>query len=182
MLPWRIQWLQAILILFISGLGAWIAYKQVRIAAARLNLDLYEKRFEIFEAARSYLGKIGQNLRVSPADVFKFKIGVADAVFLFEDDVIAYLQTLIERGARLHVKEELLDAMEHDDPDRGAFIDSMTALQLDLASEYPRLVEKFKPYLKLEDIRSGSLTRRLRFAGRLGLSKLAPCLRSRTGG
>jgi hypothetical protein len=54
MLPLWIQWPQAILILLISCLGSWIAYKQVRIATAKLNLDLYDRRFKVFDAARKF--------------------------------------------------------------------------------------------------------------------------------
>ncbi len=84
MLPLWVQWSQALLILFISGLGAWIAYKQVRIAAAKLNLDLYDKRFEVFEAARELVAHVLREANIGTSEIIVFGIGVADAVFLFE--------------------------------------------------------------------------------------------------
>lgn len=38
-------------------IGYWFTKQQVAIARAKLRLDHFEKRFAVFEAARSYLGK-----------------------------------------------------------------------------------------------------------------------------
>jgi hypothetical protein len=84
MLPLWVQWPQAILILLISRLGSWIAYKQVRIATAKLNLDLYDRRFKVFEAARNVVAEILREGNYNIDNVNKFNLGVADAIFLFE--------------------------------------------------------------------------------------------------
>jgi hypothetical protein len=55
-LPWWMQWAQAIALILLSSVGAWIAVKQMRIATAKLNLDLYDRRFKVFEAGRRFLG------------------------------------------------------------------------------------------------------------------------------
>jgi hypothetical protein len=153
MLPLWIQWPQALLIVFISCIGAWIAYQQVHIARARFNLDLYERRFKIFSTAKNFLEKITISLAPTAEDVLEFKFGVADSVFLFEDEITAYLQTLTERGARLQAQQAMLKGMPVTDPRRGPLIDAMAPLESDLATEYERLVERFKPYLKLKNIR-----------------------------
>jgi len=41
-------------VIAISGLGAWIAFKQVKIATAKLNLDLYDRRFKIEKGEKEY--------------------------------------------------------------------------------------------------------------------------------
>jgi hypothetical protein len=56
-LPWWMQWAQAIGIGIISAAGVFIAYKQSRIATAKLNLDLYDRRFRVYDAARALIGQ-----------------------------------------------------------------------------------------------------------------------------
>lgn len=152
LLPVWVQWCQALLLLVISGLGAWIAYKQVRIATAKLNLDLYDKRFKVFEAARDFVVKVLQHADVENNDFPIFNIGVADAVFLFDGDVNEYLTGLRKSVAALHAMNSQLSAMNADDANRGALVDRIHELNIKFMTEYERLVTTFKPYLKLGNI------------------------------
>jgi len=94
MLPLWVQWTQAVLLLVISCLGAWIAYKQVRIAEAKLNLDLFDKRFKVFEAARKLVRSFLQDGGVETEEILEFNGSVIDAVFLFDPNVETYLDSL----------------------------------------------------------------------------------------
>jgi hypothetical protein len=152
MLPLWVQWAQAILILVISGLGAWIAYKQVQIATAKLNLDLYDKRFEVFEAARNLVVHVLQEGRVDLHEINRFNVGVLDAVFLFEEDVVSYLEHLRKRAIALRTKTEQLRVLGERDPRRDALIDGIADLEGKFADEYARLVNAFKRDLKLGNI------------------------------
>jgi signal transduction histidine kinase len=62
LLPLWVQLVQAIGVPFvgaiIAGTGVWIALQQMRIANAKLKHDLYQRRFETYAAARSFLGDI----------------------------------------------------------------------------------------------------------------------------
>jgi hypothetical protein len=152
MLPLWVQSLQALLILFISGLGAWIAYKPVRIATAKLNLDLYDKRFKVFDAARNLVVHVLQEGRVDAHEIIRFNVGVLDAVFLFEADVVNYLDHLRERALALRTKTEQLRALDDQDPRRDALIDGIADLETKFAVEHQRLIEAFKRYLQLGNI------------------------------
>jgi len=152
MLPLWIQWPQAILILAISLLGAWIAYKQVRIATAKLNLDLYDRRFKVFEAARNLVSQVMREAHVGLGNIGAFNLGVADATFLFESDVEDYLTALRKKAIALHTKAEQLRGMEGPSERRNALVDQIADLEMDFSIEYERMVEVFKPYLKLGNI------------------------------
>src|ERR1700722_10009434 len=104
MLPLWVQWPQAILVLVLSCLGAWIAYKQVRIATAKLNLDLYDRRFKVFEAAKNLVSQVMREAHVGRGNISTFNLGVADATFLFEPDIENYLTALRKKAVALHVK------------------------------------------------------------------------------
>jgi hypothetical protein len=70
-LPWWMQWGQALGVIAISGLGAWIAFKQVKIATAKLNLDLYDRRFKAFEGARTLVTQVMREAHVGLEDIIQ---------------------------------------------------------------------------------------------------------------
>src|SRR5437868_2082412 len=90
-LPWWMQWLQVFALIAIPAVGAWLAFKQVGIAAAKLNLDLYDKRFATFEATRTLLVAVLQHGDIQQKDLDEFNLKVADAIFLFDEDIEKYL-------------------------------------------------------------------------------------------
>jgi hypothetical protein len=151
-LPWWMQWAQAIGVGVISGLGAWIALKQSRIATAKLNLDLYDRRFKVFEGARTLVAKILQEGRPASESILQFNIKVADATFLFESDVERYLVALRKKATSLHAKGEQLRAMDEPGERRNQLVDEIASLEMDFSVEYERMVAVFKPYLNLGNI------------------------------
>lgn len=131
-----------------------IADGQKKIAAARLNLDLYEKRYAVYEAARSLLIATVQGDHVDAEQVIMFKIKTLEAVFLFNQDIMDYLQSLLDkvlRLKRLNAQEKAADEYGEEEK-RHRLIDLGSEQHQQLAAEVPVIIEKFKPYLKLGDI------------------------------
>ncbi len=151
-LPWWMQWAQAIALIVISCLGSWIALKQARIASAKLNLDLFEKRLKIFEGARGFLAGFMAEGRVEGKDVANFNFNTADVVFLFEEEVTVYLDGLRTKLLAHRTKSRQTDTLPLNDPRKSEWADQLADMEKDLTAEYPRLVEVFKPYLKLRNI------------------------------
>ena len=154
MLPLWMQWVQAIALLVIAGLGSRIAYKQARIAVARLNFDLFDKRFAVFDAARRMLVDVVQSDHVDVGMVVKFNAETADAVFLFEQDVVDYLDKLRDKILllrRLQVQEDAADQYGQEEK-RQRLVDSAADQHIELSKELPIMIEQFKPYLKLGNI------------------------------
>ena len=71
--------------------GAWLAWQQVQIARVKLQHDLFERRYNVFAAARRLLAQIDTHRRPSDEDLRAFMLGTSDAVFLFDDDLAGYL-------------------------------------------------------------------------------------------
>jgi hypothetical protein len=151
-LPWWMQWIQVFGVAVISGLGAWIAYRQARIATAKLNLDLYDRRFKVFDGARNLVSMILGEGKIIPASLSLFNIRVADVTFLFDADVENYVINLRKKAVALYTKGNQLSGMEELSERRNALIDQIAELEMDFASEYERMVKVFKPYLKLGNI------------------------------
>jgi hypothetical protein len=152
-LPWWMQWAQAIALIVISCLGSWIAYKQVRIAGAKLNLDLYDRRFKVFEATRTVLIFALQKGDVAQDVMNTFYIGVADAIFLFDKSIDDYLQDF---GKMLRKFQMLNYNLQHlreaEQARRGELADALMVHSELINAELPILIEKFKPFLRLGDI------------------------------
>jgi hypothetical protein len=149
-LPGWMQWAQAIALIVISCLGSWIAFKQVRIAAAKLNLDLYDRRFRVFEAARHFVGRFLIEGGFTPEDITKFSSGVADAIFLFDGEVKNYLDGLREKAFVYRKKDRQSKTASDDKIEE--IVDDLAKMEDELTDEFPRLIEVFKPYLKLGNI------------------------------
>lgn len=86
---------KALLTPVVAIFGLWIAINQLRVSKSKLRLDLYERRYKIYEAIRSVLGKI---LREGPDNALKnyvlvheFDVGTADSSFLFDQAVTDHL-------------------------------------------------------------------------------------------
>ena len=154
-LPWWMLWAQALALLVISVVGVWIAYKQSRIAAAKLNLDLYDRRFSVFEAARNLILSVLQNGVGFSKDINAFHLGIADAGFLLNDDIEKYLDQLSKKVWQLTIlleKKTYLEQTNADDDARVKAADQMATAFTAIQSELPTLVAKFKPFLKLGNI------------------------------
>jgi hypothetical protein len=128
-----------------------IADGQKRIAAGRLNFDLYKQRYAVFEAARRFLAEVVAHDHVDAAKVLKFNIETADGVFLFDDDIVDYLDTLREKVLRLRVVKVRAKAAEEGDDEekRIRLVDLEADMAIELSKLLTEMAEKFKPYLKL---------------------------------
>jgi hypothetical protein len=149
-LPWWMQW--AIALIIISCLGSWIAFKQVRIAAAKLNLDLYDRRFKVFDAARHFVGEFLVEGTVGVKGIAELGVGTADAVFLFDAEIVKFLDALRKTGISINGKMTRLKGMDDADSQRGNVVDQLAILETEMTAQVDRLTEVFKPYLKLGNI------------------------------
>ena len=149
MLPIAVQWVLAVMILLLVGGVSWIAFMQIRLAAAKYNLDLYDKRYKVFEAAARYIQQLLVEGRISESALNDFNIGAAGAVFLFDNDLNIYLDSLRRRSLSLNALTDQLGQMHTDAEGRDELIDKIDAWIVDFKSEYSRLVKTFTPYLKV---------------------------------
>ena len=134
----------------ISVLGALIAYRQSRIAAAKLNLDLYDRRFKVFNAAREFATVVLLTDIESNA-LPKFQASTIDAVFLFNEEIEKYLD---EFGVKILKLQSSKTSLEHATTlkARERFTDEVGSQEKVVTAEMDVLVDKFKPFLKLGNI------------------------------
>jgi hypothetical protein len=81
-----------------------------------------------------------------------FDLSLIDAEFLFDEDVVTYLNGIRDKVVDLSTKNIQLKHVPHDHPNRQPLADATQAVELDLGREFPKFAAVFKPYLKLANI------------------------------
>lgn len=146
------QGVQTGLTLVIAVIATYIAYQQWKTNADKLELDLFEKRFRVFETVRKVVATVISQGDASSIVVSEFRIGCADAEFLFGDDLKTYLDEIYERASRLRLavfhSGNVIDA----GPERDEIVKGMT-VQMDWFREQPeKLPAIFKKYLDVSKL------------------------------
>jgi hypothetical protein len=137
--------------LFAVGVaGATIAFLQWRSARTKVQLDLYEKRHPVLLAAR----KLRQQLTVGKSDinvaVAEFEAGVADAQFLFDDNMVAYLKVFREKAYAYQDADNDLLSGSDDPAERAELMRVRRETRQWLRTQYEEMEAMFLPYLRLE--------------------------------
>jgi hypothetical protein len=98
-LPIWVQVLQALAVPVIAAVGAWVALQQMYLARVKLQHDLFDRRYAVFQAARRFLDEAVSNKVVSNETFRAFALGTSDAAFLFDDRLAAYLKEMRDHAA-----------------------------------------------------------------------------------
>jgi hypothetical protein len=86
----------------IAVIVAYIALMQYKTNRDRLRLELYEKRFSVYEGLKDLLNKITISFVVTDEDLREFMIKTNEAEFLFEEDIVQYLKEIHDKGIKLY--------------------------------------------------------------------------------
>lgn len=149
-LPDWVQVLQALAVPVIAGVGAWVAIQQMRIARVKLQHDLYDRRYAVFQAVRRFLDEMVVNKMVSPDTLRPFIVGTADAEFLFPDELATYLGEMSSRARKAQSIYMTMQSLPQDSQDwRNA---NLAANQETgwLVDQIDGLTSKFRDVLKLD--------------------------------
>ncbi|WP_186057788.1 hypothetical protein [Burkholderia gladioli] len=94
----------AVVAVFGSALAAMIAYRQYRVAKAKLNLDLFEKRYELFEQVWALASAVMHGKVVGMFDPVRLNVtnALPKIEFLFGAAIAAYVREINESSAELY--------------------------------------------------------------------------------
>ena len=148
--PHWTAYLTALLTPTVAVLGALIGYRQWRLAQNKLKLDLFDRRFKVYEAARDLLASIMTSGKAKDDEVFKFMVATREAKWLFDTEVANYLDKQIYHKA---IDLQTL-AGEGDGVGVGEIRTKNVRAQSDLKkwfkAQYDVLDQKFSRYLQLK--------------------------------
>jgi hypothetical protein len=142
--------LQGLLTPVIACIAVYIAYRQHITNRDRLRLDLYNKRYKIYDSLKTLLGHIAQQQNVTHEQVRVFLVETKEAVFLFGDDIETYLDAVRGKALNLWAADTKSKSLSIKADDRIAEIEKAREIYNCLLKESNAAVEKFSKYLKFE--------------------------------
>ena len=148
--PHWTAYLSALLTPIVAVLGVCIAYWQWRTAQNKLKHDLFERRFSVYDAARTLLASIMTSGKAKDEELFKFLSGTREAKWLLDANVAEYLdKELYHKALDLQCLASELEGLPVGDK-RSSNVHMQTEIKKWFLKQYEMLDEKFSPLLKLE--------------------------------
>jgi hypothetical protein len=140
--------------LFLSVAVIAIAALQWRVADNKLRLDLFDRRYKVYDAARNFVASIIREATVTDSQLAEFNIGTSDAKFLFEPDVAEYLAEIRRRAHSLRTTRQLLEKRPTSDDELARLAQSENASVVWLSDQFSEMTKIFTPYLGFANVRS----------------------------
>lgn len=150
-----ISLLEALLTPTIGAIVAYIAWQQWKLGKVRLKLDLYDRRYRVYEETRKYLTLVLRDADVSIKDLLMFHAETSEAAFLFGSEIPAYLDDLYKHGNALrHWNGQYRDITQPASPDydHEKVVEEMHNELTWLSEQIVPLKDKFSEYLRLEEV------------------------------
>jgi hypothetical protein len=144
-----VQVLQALAVAVIGAVGVGVAFQQMSIARVKLQHDLYDRRYAVFDAVRALLNEAISSQIVSPETFRMFALKTADAEFLFDDGLAAYLREMREHAFKAQSIYSTIQPMEPGDQKAAAFRAAAEHTTW-LNAQIDGLAARFRPFLMLE--------------------------------
>jgi hypothetical protein len=154
LLPADASWLsilQGCVPVAIAAMVAWVGWRQLATARAKLKLDLFEKRLAIFDITWEALSKASRSEITHPNELIPLHNKVPEAAFLFGTGIGGYLETIKSRIAEQQVC--LLQLHERGPYATQELTDKIKALQAWFHEECLGVKAKFAPYLNFDSWR-----------------------------
>jgi hypothetical protein len=147
--PHWTAYLSALLAPIVAVLGSFIAYRQWRLAQNRLKLDLFERRFSIYEAARNLLSSIMTSGKAKDEEVFKYMAATREAKWLLNASIAEYVdKDLYHKAIYLQTLAAELEGVPVGEV-RTKNVYAQAEIKKWFMAQYEVLDEKFAPYLQL---------------------------------
>ena len=126
-----------------------IAVRQYLLSKERFKFDMFDKRYTVYKNTQVFLTKIMRDAKIEMDDIFEFRAGTQDSVFLFGEDIPNYLKNIDNKALELWEIHESLDGVPKGE-ERSNMSRRQTELLGWLTSQLPELKNKFAPYLKFK--------------------------------
>jgi hypothetical protein len=125
------------------------ARQQAELAAVRLRHDLFDRRFELFEAARTFLIQdVYPQMNPTSDAIFIFARKTATAAFLVDPPLREYLEELRTSAFKLQKLSALVALQQWSD--HAVKVKEKYQLVEWFGAQHEVLVAKFQPFLNLD--------------------------------
>lgn len=142
--------LTALLTPTIAILGIYIAYQQWYTNRNKLKIDLFDKRFQIFESIKKFIANILTSGKVEDGDAIQFLRDIKSVRFLFEDnaDILKLTNEIYTKANKLHALEKTESKSSGEDLKKN--LDKQDEIMKWYQEQLINIDEIFKKYLILK--------------------------------
>lgn len=136
----------------IVGLAVvFIAWQQWQVARSKLRLDLFDRRYKVYDATRKFLAGILRDATFTDSQLFEFYAGTSDTEFLFGSDVVDYLAQIRKRALDMRLHQRTYEPMPVGD-ERSRHVQAEHDELLWLTNQLTAMTKIFTPYLGFSHI------------------------------
>jgi hypothetical protein len=154
-LPYFLQVIQALgpaLVAIVVGLFAgYIGWRQWLTGNYRLRLDMFDRRYAMYEATKLLFGQIAINGTVTSIDFAEFRDKIRGAEFFFDGEAREFFKRLLELSWRAYMARSRQRRIKDDATLNKLFDEEDQCLKL-VDAEGPNLERIFSRYLDLSKI------------------------------
>jgi hypothetical protein len=140
--------------LFLSVAVIVIAALQWRVADNKLRLDLFDRRYKVYDATRNFVASILREATFTNSQLADFNIGTSDAKFLFEPDVAEYLAEIRKQALHLRTTQTLLKKTQISDEELAKLAQAENDKISWLGDQIIAMTKVFLPYLGFANVKS----------------------------
>jgi vacuolar-type H+-ATPase subunit I/STV1 len=138
----------------VAAIVAYIAYRQYKTDRYKVKLDLYDRRYKVFDAARQFIAHVIEGDNVKREKIVEFTSATVESVFLFGEDVRKYLDTLLAKGARVQRLQTELDSSRLPvGEEHSKKTEEIQECLNWLTQQLHELKTKFRPYLGFQKLK-----------------------------
>jgi|SRR4051812_23903199 hypothetical protein len=128
-----------------------IAWQQWQVARNKLRLDLFDRRYKVYDATRKFLAMILRDATFTDSQLIEFAAGTSDAEFLFGSDVVDYLAQIRKRALEMRTHQKVSERMPAGD-EHTRHVQTESDHRLWLGEQITAMTKTFTPYLGFSHI------------------------------
>ncbi len=134
----------------IAAIVAYIAWQQHKTNRDKLRLDLYDRRFKVFDRVKIFVTDVFLEQRVSEEQLGQYRGATAEATFLFKDDILEYLKDVTKKAYELQRVNRAIKTNLSQEKHRQATDNQRVLLKWFGAQSAGGCVKRFKEYLRFQ--------------------------------
>jgi hypothetical protein len=137
---------------FLSVAVGIVAWLQWRVAHSKLRLDLFDRRYKVYEATQKFVDSINNDPAHVGSYLNDFNAGTSNAEFLFDADVLNYIKLVRTRAVHMRTALELYEA-QPDGEQRTRNVEKYEADRAWLIEQATAMTKTFAPYLGFPNVK-----------------------------
>ena len=126
-----------------------IAYQQWVLARHKFRLDLFDRRYKVYDATKNFASVIFAHANFTDQDLREFNLGTMDSVFLYPKTIKDYLDEFRKRALHMRMFGKQFEHMPVGD-ERSKLVQESHDELAWLTDQLLALPSLFSPYLGFE--------------------------------